>query len=121
MMANKFKDFITKAEWNSFEAFDGTEGILNWKDIPQDIIYYLMIEQKKDSKYQSYVLHFSDNDGITYSAYAPSHFIKEIRKQRETNARPYFCSYGTVQHRDKQIAKFEIKFKTENNYWDIFQ
>ena len=121
-MANKFKDFITKAEWNSFEAFDGTEGTLHCKDIPQDIIYYLiMIEQKKDSKYQSYVLHFSDKDGITYRAFAPSHFIKEIWKQHETNAHPYFCSYGTVEHKDKQIAKFELKFKMENKNWDIFQ
>ena len=80
-----------------------------------------MIEEKKDSKFQSYVLHFCDRNEVEYQCFAPSHFIKEIRRRRESNARPYFTSFGTIEYKNKQIAKFEVTYKIEQQHWNIFQ
>ena len=65
-----------------------------------------MIEDKKDLKYQSHILHFCDRNDIRYCAFAPSNFIKEIRRRCKADARPYFCSYGTIEYDSKQIAEF---------------
>ena len=116
------KDFISHAEWAKIEKYDGTDQILKWSDVPQDTIFFLeTIEERKDPRFHSYVLHFYDRNDLSYQAYAPSHFIKEIRKRRAINAQPYFVSLGTVEYNNKQIAKFNISYKVMNKEWDIFQ
>ena len=116
------QDFITKDQWDSYEKYDGTDQILKWIEVPQNIIFCIdMIEDKKDLKFQSHIIHFCDKDNNTYRVFAPSHFIKEIRRRRAINARPYFCSYGLIEYANRKIAKFEISFKEENKNWSIFQ
>ena len=116
------QDFITEDQWNSANKFDGSENILKWAEVPTETIFFLsIIEEKQDSKFPSFVLHFCDKNEISYRCFAPSHFIKEIRRRRETDARPYFCSYGTIEHNGKNIAKFEISYKKEGKSWNIFQ
>jgi len=117
-----FHDFITQEQWDASNKFDGTERILKWVEVPLHTIFCVnIIEEKKDTKFQSYVLHFCDRNEVEYQCFAPSHFIKEIRKRRESNARPYFTSFGTIEHKNKQIAKFEISYKIEQKHWNIFQ
>lgn len=122
MTTNTFADFITQDQWASSEKYDGSDRILKWNEIPLHTIFFLhMVEDKKDMKFQSYVLHFSDRNEIMYRAFAPSHFIKEIRRRREPDTRPYFVSYGLIEAGNKHIAKFEITFKKEHKAWNIFQ
>ena len=117
-----FHDFITQEQWDASSKFDGTERILKWVEVPLHTIFCVnIIEEKKDTKFQSYVLHFCDRNEVEYQCFAPSHFIKEIRKRRESNARPYFTSFGTIEHKNKRIAKFEISYKIEQKHWNIFQ
>ena len=116
------QDFITEDQWNSSDRFDGKERILKWSEVPTNTIFCLnLIEQKQDSKFDSFVLHLCDINEFSYSCFAPSHFIKDIRRRRQTDARPYFCSYGTIEYAGKNIAKFEISYKKEGKSWSIFQ
>ena len=115
------KEFISHAEWDTSEKFDGTEKILRWADAPQDTIFLLeMIEERKDQKFLSYILHFCDRNDLSYRCFAPSHFIKEIRRHRATNAQPFFVSLGTMEHKNHEIAKFNISYKIKEIEWDLF-
>ena len=121
-MASNTSDFITQDQWDTSEKYDGSDHILKWSDVPQHIIFFLhMIEDKQDMKFKSYILHFSDRNEIMHRAFAPSHFVKEIRRRREPDTRPYFVSHGLVEVGNKNIAKFEISFKKEDKTWNIFQ
>ena len=54
-------DFITQEQWDASSKFDGTERILKWVEVPLHTIFCVnIIEEKKDMKFQSYVLHFCD-------------------------------------------------------------
>ena len=122
MATSKSKNFISYAEWENSERHDGTEKILKWVEIPQDTIFFLeLVEECKESQFPSFILHFCDRNELSYRAWGPSHFIKDLRKRRALNTQPYFVSYGTTEYRNKDIAKFEITYKTTSKEWDIFQ
>ena len=113
--------FFTKDEWNSFEKYNGQNEILRWAEVPQKIIFFLTsIQEVENSKYNSYTLIFKDDKGVSYQAFAPSHFISEIRKNRKNFHRPYFVSHGLIDRGDNKIANFEIHYKIENKTFSIF-
>ena len=116
--------FLTDAEWESSDKFDGTSPIPKWKEIPEKILFCLnVIEQKQvpGLKFETFILNFTDKQGEEYRVYAPSHFIKQIRKNRQRNMRPYFISHGTVEKAASTIASFELTYKVERKTWDIFE
>ena len=122
MATSKSKEFISYAEWENCAKYDGSDKILKWSEIPEDTIFFLeLVEECKVSKFQSFILHFCDRNELPYRAWAPSHFVKELRRRRALNTQPYFVSYGTVEYKNKDIAKFEITYKTTSKEWDIFQ
>ena len=113
--------FVSNAEWEQGEKFDGSDPILKWKEVQQKTIFSLIsIEKMKSSPFESYILHCTDKGGEEYKIFAPSHFVKQIRKNRKTNARAFFCSHGLVQRGTNLIASFEIIYREENKVWNIF-
>lgn len=74
----------------------------------------------ENSKYNSFLLNFVDDSGTSYQAYAPSHFVKQIRKNRKNFHRPYFVSHGHIQRGESRMASFEIHYKVENKTFAIF-
>ena len=122
MAGSKSKEFISFSEWENSEKHDGTDKILKWAEIPQDTIFFLeLIEECKEGKFPSHILHFCDRNGVSYRAWSPSHFLKELRKRRALNTQPYFVSYGTTEYKNTDIAKFEITYKITSREWNIFQ
>ena len=79
-----------------------------------------LIEERKDLKYQPYVLHFCDKNDNEYRTYAPSCFIEIIRKNRASDERPVFRYHG-IEPYYRNIAYFEIIYKKEHKFWNIFQ
>ena len=118
----KITDFMSEHEWSEAEAFNGLERTLKWGEIEENKRFCLnYIEQLENSKYDTYILHYTDQDGNVFKAYSPSHFIKEIRKRREPNMRPYFVSYGSRETGSgRHMANFEIRYRIVNKSWDIF-
>lgn len=115
------KEFISPSEWETSEKYNGTEEIMRWADVPQDTIFFLeFIEDLKDQQFQSFILNFCDINDLSYRCYAPSHFIKEIRRRRATNMQPYFVSFGTVEYKNKKIANFNISYKIKEKEWELF-
>ena len=116
--------FLTDSEWRSSDKFDGTDPILKWKDVAQKIIFCLVsIEQKINLglKFDTYILHYTDKEDKAYNVYAPSHFIAQIRRNREMTMRPYFVSHGLIERGGNAIASFEISYKSENKIFPIFE
>ena len=113
--------FFSNAEWLSMDKYDGMNLLLKWLEVPTGIIFHLnSIEKKEKYKFETYILHFTDDEGLAYQAYAPSHFIKQIRKNRTKNQRPYFVSHGVVSRGETRMASFEICYKTENKVFPLF-
>ena len=116
-------NFMTDREWETAEKFDGVLKTLKWKELEQKKRFCLLsIEEKLETglKFDTFILHFTDRDGKVYMCYAPSHFIREIRRNRQSNWRPFFISHGIVERRQSLAAHFEISYKEENKSWDIF-
>ena len=116
--------FLTQAEWENSDHYDGTDPILKWRDVPQKIIFCLLsIEQKINPglKFESYILHFSDIKDTSFKVYAPSHFIAQIRRNRSMALRPYFVSHGMVDRGGNAIASFEISYKVTSKNFPIFE
>ena len=114
--------FFTKEEWSNFEKHDGLNLILKWCVIPEKIIFSLTsIQIMENSKYNTYLLNFLDDQGNIYQAYSPAHFVKQIRRNRKSFQRPYFLSHGLIQRGDSKIAHFEIFYKEENKSFAIFE
>ena len=110
--------FFNKDEWDNSE---GCSTILKWREIPQEIIFFLTsIEEIKNSKYNSRLLNFLDYEGTSYRAYAPSHFVNEIWKNRKSFYRPYFISRGYIERKGYRMADFEIHYENENTMVSIF-
>ena len=117
-------EFVTDGEWNVGEKYDGTDPILKWKDVPQKFVFSLVsIEEKSntDFKFDTFILHFVDKENEAYKAFAPAHFIKQIRKNRQMNQRPFFCSHGTVEKGNHTVASFELMYRDTHKEWDIFE
>ena len=116
-------NFITNKEWESCAKFDGSDPILKWKDVPEKEIFCVVsIEQKLNTgqKFETYILHFMDRNEESFKVFCPAHFVKQIRKNRQQNERPYFVSHGLITRRTGSVASFEISYKKENEMWDIF-
>jgi len=115
--------FMSANEWEEGEKFDGREPILRWKDLEEKKLFCLTsIENKTNptQKFETYILHFTDRAEESYKAFCPSHFLKQIRRNRELNMRPYFVSHGLFEKGGNSIAQFEITYKAENKTWDLF-
>ena len=116
-------NFITEDEWNNYERFNGLEPTLKWRQIEQMKKFCLLSIQELQlpgKSYDTFILHFVDEEEKKYQCYAPSHFIKEIRRRRLPNYRPFFISHGTQERGGKTIAQFEICYKSEDKEWDLF-
>lgn len=114
---------MTEAEWKKGEKFDGTDPILKWFQIEQKKCFCVQsIELKLNTglKFETYIIHYTDSNNDVYKCYAPSHFIKQIRKNRQQNMRPYFVSHGTVERGNNTIAQFEISYKQLKKEWSLF-
>ena len=115
--------FMNDSEWENCDKFDGREAILHWSDVEQlkrFMVLSIQIKQLPGKSFKSHIMTFCDNKEKTYKVWCPSHFIKQIRKNRETNFRPYFVSHGCTENGAKSIAKFEITYKKLEKSWDIF-
>ena len=114
--------FFTTDEWSQVKKYDGLTNTLKWGDVPQERIFLLIsIEKKENAKFDTHILHFVDAKEEEFHAYAPSHFLRSIRKTRTKNQRPYFVSHGTIKKGDGTMASFEISYKDENKAFDIFE
>ena len=117
-------NFMTEDEWNASEKFNGMQATLKWKELEEKKRFCLIsIEEKLETrlKFETFILHFTDKEGKAYKCYSPSHFIKEIRRNRQQNWRPFFVSHGIVDKGAHAIAQFEITYKEETKNWDIFE
>ena len=115
--------FMNDSEWENCDKFDGRETILHWSDVEQlkrFMVLSIQIKQLPGKSFKSYIMTFCDNKETTFKVWCPSHFIKQIRKNRETNFRPYFVSHGRTENGATSIAKFEITYKKLEKSWDIF-
>ena len=115
------ESFITDTEWACCDKFDGRNPILKWAEVEQMKRFSVIsIEENPGRSFQSYIIHFADMDDNPFKCYAPSHFIKQIRANRQMDFRPYFVSCGHVEVGNKQIAKFEIVYKKLDKSFDLF-
>lgn len=113
--------FLTSEEWTQSPKFDGREPVLRWREVEEKKIFRLTsIQEVIDSKYESYILHCTDESEEQFKIFSPSHFIKQIRKNRSKNNRPFFMSHGTLERGVHVIAQFEIVYKEEKDDFDIF-
>ena len=116
--------FMTEAEWKKGVKYDGTDPILKWSQIEQKRRFCVQsIEQKVNTglKFDSFIIHFTDDDNETHKCYAPSHFISQIRRNRQRNMRPYFVSHGMLERGPHTVAQFEITYKQLNKEWALFE
>ena len=114
---------MTAQEWSQNEKYDGSEGVLKWKDVEQEKVFcVLSIEQKSipGLGFDTYILQFVDEKNNIFKCFAPSHFIQQIRRNREKNFRPYFVSYGFTEN-GRKMAKFEISYKDLTKSFEIFE
>ena len=112
---------MTDDEWGGSKKFDGRNLILKWGEVEQMKRFSVIsIEENSGRNFQSYIIHFADKDDQLFKCYAPSHFIKLIRANRQMDFRPYFISHGHVEVGNKQIAKFEITYKKLDKSFDLF-
>ena len=117
------EDFMTPQEWSQNEKYDGSQGVLKWKDVEQEKVFcVLSIEQKSipGLGFDTFILHFVDDKNNFSKCFAPSHFIQQIQRNREKNFRPYFVSYGFTEN-GRKIAKFEISYKNLAKSFEIFE
>jgi len=115
---------MSEHEWTCSEKHDGRDPILKWKEVPiLQRFSIISIKEKKQlaQNFQSYIVRYVDKDDQIFKCYGPAHFIKEIRKHREMNFRPYFISHGTVEYGSREIAKFEIVYKKLDKEFEIFE
>ena len=117
------EDFISLEKWSTLDKFDGADAILKWKEVPVEKLFCLdLIEGITTPKHDSYILHFLDSGHELRKCWGPAHFVKEIRRNRMPNQRPYFISHGTIERIEgRVIAKFEISYIDVNKTWDLFQ
>ena len=122
--------FLTEAEWNTGEKYNGLTTILKWGEVPEKKIFsVILIKKKENSRYDQHI-HFMDTQEEGYQALCPSHFVKQRCKNRGRNQRPYFISHSRIQHGDTTMASFELYYttmalfelyKTEDKSFDIFE
>ena len=114
--------FLTEAEWNAGEEYNGLKTILKWGEVPEKKIFLvILIEKKENLRYHMHVIHFMDAQEEGHQAFCPSHFLKQIRKNCGKNQRPHFISHGMIQGGENTMASFELLYKAENKSFDIFE
>ena len=117
----KMSKFPTKQEWE--ESPKLKDEILKWKDVPQEIIYcidyikYIQTEHNWDT----YILHYSDEQGAQYKAFCPGDMLKQIRQKRKPTHQVYFVAYGVNKINGKNIPNFDIHLQIITDEFDIFE
>ena len=113
--------FLDQSEWNESIKTDGRELIQKWADVPQKQVFrVVLLEQKVNHNFESYVLHYSDKNENLYKVFAPSHFIEDIKRHRSMSTRPYFVSHGMRQVGTRNVAQFVIPYPNTGKLLEIF-
>ena len=113
--------FLNQTEWDKAVKTDGRDTIQKWVDVPEkEVFRVVLLEQKLNQNFESYVLHYSDKDENLYKVFAPSHFIADIKRNRSMSTRPYFVSHGMRQVGTRNVAQFEITYANTGKNFEIF-
>ena len=114
------ENFMSSAEWETSEKFDGRD-ISKWEKVPEKTIFQVVfLETKENTTFNSYILHYADKADKVYKCWAPKHFVSQIQATRATYQRPYFVSHGLVKSGAKNIANFEISYQNLDKEFEIF-
>ena len=115
--------FMNDSEWQSSEKFVDRVEILPWSEVEElkrYMVLSIQIKQLPGKSFKSYIMTYCDQDEQFFKVWCPSHFVKQIRKNRQTNFRPYFVSHGHHENGNSKTANFEISYKPVEKNWDIF-
>ena len=115
--------FMNDSEWQSSEKFVGRIEILHWAEVEEQKRFMVLSIQEKQlqgKSFKSHILTYCDQDEQFFKVWCPSHFVKQIRKNRQPNHRPYFVSHGLRENGASKTANFEITYKPVDKKWDIF-
>ena len=116
--------YFTKNEWDGLKKYNGLNLWLEWSEIPQNQIFCLnSLEAMENSKlYNHYLLQFTDYNGKYLEAYAPAHFVKQIRRNRGLYDKPYFVSRGFIElENGLKMEHFEIFYKQVKHGYEILK
>ena len=110
------------SEWETNEQFTGREPILKWHEVEESKRFMVLSIQilKTNQSFKSYVMTYTDKDENLFKVWCPSHFVKQLQRNRKANFRPYFVSHGKTDTGSKSVAQFEIAYKIVDKSWDIF-
>ena len=113
--------FLSESQWDCMEKFNGRE-ILRWCDVPEKKMFKVLLLEKQhnDKSFESYVIYLADANEKQYKAYAPKHFIADLRRNRTVKTRPYFASHGIRGVGNRQIAQFELCYQKVDKSFEIF-
>ena len=115
--------FMNDSEWQSSEKFVGRIEILHWAEVEEQKRFMVLSIQEKQlqgKSFKSHILTYCDQDEQFFKVWCPAHFVKQIRKNRQPNHRPYFVSHGLRENGASKTANFEITYKPIDKNWDIF-
>ena len=115
------EQFLSQEAFDKLQTYNGQNSILNWKDLPQDIIFMrVSISPVPKAKFDSYYLNVIDNKENQYKVYSPSHLTEAVKLHRTPCMRPYFTSQGYSQNGQKRCAKFSLKMAKVQKDFEIF-
>ena len=115
--------FMNDSEWQSSEKFVGRIEILHWAEVEEQKRFMVLSIQEKQlqgKSFKSHILTYCDQEEQFFKVRCPAHFVKQIRKNRQPNHRPYFVSHGLRENGASKTANFEITYKPVDKKWDIF-
>ena len=115
------EEFLSQDAFDKLPTYNGQNSILNWKDLPQNVIYMIVsISPVPKAKYDSYYLTIIDSGEKQYKVYAPSHLIETVKLHRTQCMRPFFTSLGYSENGKNRCAKFSLKMAKVQKDFEIF-
>ena len=115
------EEFLTQDAFDKLPTYTGQNSILNWKDLPQNVIFMIVsVSPVPKAKYDSYYLTIIDRSGKQYKVYSPSHMTETIKSHRTPCMRPFFTSLGYSENGKNRSAKFSLKMAKVQKDFEIF-